>query len=299
MPLRPFTAPRRAAGLLVWAALLLGAGTAAAPDPGTTCHIVGESRTRVTRLLVQGQETPTACYADFLRTALPAFVGVRFGGGGAGAPWNKTLVNTQEMDCVTFVEQVLAMAMAHRQAAETRTAESPDELFALFVHHLNHVRYYDGVVDGRQKRIILFTDAMRMLTQRGVLEDVGAYTGVPFTKRIHYMSSNPSRFAGITNWAEVRQTETQLSAHRRFYYPLDSLHRYEPLAADGDIVGLTTNVDGLDVSHVGFLTVRNGRVKFTHASFTKRQVVLEQDLREYLSTRTSITGIVVFRPVWG
>jgi hypothetical protein len=138
---------------------------------------------------------------------------------------------------------------------------------------------------------------MRQLMDAQLVEDIGAYTGVPFTKKIEYVSLNPGRFTG-TDFATMRTRECALTQSIRYYYPLDSLQLYDPVAMNGDIIGLTTNVNGLDVSHVAFVTVRKGRLKFTHASSTVRKVVIEQDLRDYLATRTTITGIVVFRPVF-
>ena len=65
-----------------------------------------------------------------------------------------------------------------------------------------------------------------------------------------------------------------------------------------NIVAFATNAKGLDVSHTGIITVVDGEVKLTHASSLYDRVVVEQDFKEYLSTRTTVTGLFVYRPVF-
>lgn len=257
------------------------------------CYVVGKSRKLVTGLLEKVQQN--WCYEDFFLTYLPEFEGVPYGGGAAGAPANKTLVNTQQMDCVTFVENFLAMAIAAEETRRKKDQFSANQLFARYVQHLNRVRYYGGKPGSWENRIHYFTDAMRLLTEKDVLEDVGRYNGVPFTKQINYISSNRHKF-NFSDWNRVLNIEREMSNADRYYYPLDSLHRYAPIARNGDIVALTTTVEGLDVSHCGYITVKNDRLMFSHASSVHKKIVLEVDFEDYLDTRTTITGIMVFRP---
>ena len=60
----------------------------------------------------------------------------------------------------------------------------------------------------------------------------------------------------------------------------------------GDYIGIYAEADGLDVSHVGIIVRRAGRIFLRHASLIERMVV-DQDLRAYISEKP---GIVVLRP---
>jgi hypothetical protein len=288
------------------AGCLLAAGVLGSVARAQNCYVVGGSRDTVLQLVRSFAEN--GGYPQGLPAAFRLLEGIPYGGGGAGCPYDKTLVTCRQLDCVTFVETVLAAALAAREPAVGQATPTDDYLFARYLHHLNRLRYYDGIVDGRSKRITYFTDAMRIQCRNGVCQDVGSLAHAErFQKPIHYMTSNPGRFRGTPNWEDVRRTETTLSNAERFYFPLryntDStdldLAAVASVVRNGDVVGLTTNVPGLDVSHVGFLTLRNGELCFTHASFVRKAVVVEQSLKQYLLTRNSITGLVVFRPLLG
>lgn len=265
-------------------------------DPTKACFIVGNSRNKILNIL---HDTPAdMSYPTFVRRYLPEFKGVKYGAGGRGCPADKTLVNCQQMDCVTLTENVLAMAFTHMERQSRTEPMSDDELFERFLVHLNNIRYYDGNELGWEDRIHYLTDAMRKLQEAGLLKDAGRLKGQPMTKRIDYMSTHKRKYRGIQNWNEVERIEKNLSETERYYYPLDELDTYASVARDGDICALTTTIDGLDVSHVGFITLgeEDGQLKFTHASSTRHHVVLFEDFKEYLDTRTTITGVMVYRP---
>jgi hypothetical protein len=66
----------------------------------------------------------------------------------------------------------------------------------------------------------------------------------------------------------------------------------------GDIVGITTAIDGLDCAHAG-LCYRDerGALRLLHASTTQKAVVLDEDLGTYLAGVSTHTGIMVARPL--
>ena len=66
---------------------------------------------------------------------------------------------------------------------------------------------------------------------------------------------------------------------------------------EGDIVGITTDIEGLAVMHVGILLREEGRIHLMHASSTAGRVVIsEEPLSGYLKNSERATGIMVARP---
>jgi len=271
--------------------------TATSCKPPQGCFVVANSHARVLSLLNEANRAPS--YESAIQSWLEGLAGARYGTGARGCPNQQNPLNLQEMDCVTFVESVLAMAYTWHDLRNQRTTPEPDQVLARYARHLDTLRFYDGQVDLAHHRIQYFTDALRLQALQGRLVDVGQLAwGSAFEKPITYLSSKWTHLRGKPEYAKLQQRERALSTSSRHYYPLDSLHRYEAIAQDGDVVGLTTTVPGLDVSHCGFITVdATCALRFTHASSVAKQVVLAQPFREYLGTRTTITGLVVYRPV--
>ncbi len=263
--------------------------------------VVGKSDKFAVQMLKEGVRRPWTGFSGFVETKLEKFAGVSYGAGGAGCGAGKTLVNFEQMDCVTFIENVLALTLTEKDYALKPADERT--LFNAFVQNLNRVRYYEGVNCRWDDRIYYFTDALRQLEDAGLLTDLARINGEPFTKKIEYLSKNPQKFTGIEDWNKVKRLEREMSSRRRYYYPLSELERYADLARTGDVVALATDVPGLDVSHCGFIHVDENRsgvdkLFFTHASSVKKKVVYRQNFCDYLSTRTSITGVFVYRPLF-
>ena len=96
----------------------------------------------------------------------------------------------------------------------------------------------------------------------------------------------------------MKQKEAEISKRKLFFIPKDQLSKYENQLKDGDIVGLTTSVEGLDITHVGIIVHKNNRVHLMHASSVEMKVIIsEQTLEDYLMGRKSVTGIMVARPL--
>lgn len=284
---------------LIFLAYSGGGGEREAVSFRAQLYIVNRSDQKVIQLL-RKYNREYFCYTDFIHWVFHDLKGVPYGSGGAGCPVNKTLINITEMNCVTFVENVLAMAMTLQYLGENQILYITDEdLFKLFVDHLNFIRYYTNKPTNYwEDRIHYYTDQLRKLSYYGYLFDLGRINGVPYEKEINYLSRNRSKFRGFRYWNQIKRIEKELTEYPKYYYPLEMLHCYEEIAKDGDIVALTTDVEGLEVSHTGFITVKNGELYFTHASLKQRKIVIEEHFRSYLDSRTSITGIMVFRPLF-
>lgn len=259
------------------------------------CKIVGRSYHDVQHVLKAARNQPF-CYETFIDQFIDYFVGRTYGSGSTGLKSGQTLVNLEEMDCVTLVENMLALALTARDMQEVSLGDSAS--FGRYIYYLNQLRYQDGDVGNKDRRYHYFTDGLQHMQSAGWAVDVANFNGQALQKDINFMSTHRRSYRGIKDWSLIEEREALISQGATYYYPLSKLAHYEQVAQTGDIVALVTAVEGLDVSHVGIIHVTDGVLKMSHASTTFEGVVLRQDLRVYLDHRTTITGLVVFRPVF-
>jgi hypothetical protein len=293
--------------LLGWPLVPVGRSADANPAPAAASRawrerafVVGQAPRQVVEL-VRASSRPFQAERFFERFTR-RYRGVAYGAATAamlrGFKEGHTLVNFESMDCVTFLENYIATALTCRQADALPQPPAESWILETFLLNLERVRYFDGQNCTWEDRIYYFTQALEELESQGLLQDIGAMAGQPFRKPIHYLSSNKTKYPGIRDWKRIARYESQLSQASLYWFPLDRIENYAAVAQNGDLVALATDVKGLDVSHCGLIHVHEGALYFTHASSVKKQVVYQQDLADYLSKRTSITGLFVYRPLF-
>jgi hypothetical protein len=275
--------------LKVWAAPVSGDATY------ETLHVVGSSKDKFSQVYQMGMKQGYFYYEELTKLLLPQFKGIAYGAGGAGCPSQKTLVNFHSFDCVTFVETYWAISRTLYEYHSGKAQKSADP-FLVFSRNLNRIRYFGGENCGIEHRIHYFTQQMEELDRAGYVFNVGMANGLPFKKKINYISQNGDRYGDIATTAQNKSYESILSTTPRFYYPTHHRNFYYPLAKDGDIIAFSSVEPGLDVSHCGLITVEDGRARLNHASEKYAMVMVGQDLDYYLVNRTKVDGFFVYRP---
>ena len=293
----------RKKGLLLPALLLTACLMGSATPPAThntKVYVIGSSKKSLIELL--NNDHPYN-YQWFFKHFVERYKGRPYGAmpldKTAGYKAGMTLVNVETMDCVTFLENFIAAANTYKKINNDWRVYSDEQKFQLFLKNLDDIRYYQGANCTWNDRIYYFTHALDVMEkEKKMLKSVGAMAGLPFKKKINYVSTNPRRFSGISDWKRIQTIEKRLSDAKLFYFPLDDLEKYREVAQNGDLVALATDVKGLDVSHCGLIHVQEGDLYFSHASSTAKHIVHAEDFRHYLSKRTSITGIFVYRALF-
>ena len=204
------------------------------------------------------------------------------------------VVNLREFDCTTYVESCLAIA---------RTIRSGKHSFQQFTSELKNIRYHEGTIDGYPSRIHYFSDWIYLNTDRQYVEDLSRQIGgVPVNKEINFMSSHPESYRQLSSNSAfieiIARQEVGISSRQMYYLPKDRLAEFESGLREGDIVGITTSISGLDITHVGVLVRKSGRMHLMHASSRFKKVIISTyPLEEYLENSKSATGIMVARPL--
>lgn len=204
------------------------------------------------------------------------------------------VVNCDEVDCTTLVEYVLAMSLCSEQGNQM----SEDE----FVNNLQKIRYRNGEIDGYTSRLHYISDWINDNVRKGTIEDVTAANS-PYTTTvdISFMSSNPDKYPKLKNSPEdvtkMAEYEKAITGQEIYWVPKDQVKLTGlPWIKNGDIIALTTNIPGLDVSHMGIAIYINGNLHLLHASSKKKEVIVDQMiLSRYLERNKNITGIRVVR----
>lgn len=209
-----------------------------------------------------------------------------------GNPAETLVVNLRALDCATFVENMFAMAL---------TSQSEDKSFPYFTKVLKALRYHDGAIEGYASRIHYFSDWLFENEKNGYLRDVSAEIGgIPFETKVSFMSQNPKFYPALSDKNEVekiRKVEASMNERKLFFVPKDKISSIEDKLQNGDIVGITTSVAGLDISHEGFVLKKNGHAYLLHASSEQKKVMVsEETLAAYLAKHKTQTGIMVARP---
>lgn len=205
----------------------------------------------------------------------------------------RLVVNLREFDCVTFVESVLALARCVKLGTTTYEA---------FTKQLQFIRYRNGVIDGYPSRLHYFSDWIDDNETKRVVRNVApALGGVPLEKTINYMSTHRSAYRQLKSasvYNAIVNVEKQLNTRKHFYLPKDRIQLLRDRIQDGDIVGITTSVEGLDVSHTGFAYRFMGLLRFLHAPLSTGTIqISKRSLVDYLGQEQSRTGIMIARPL--
>lgn len=205
----------------------------------------------------------------------------------------KLVVNLKEFDCSTFVESCVAMGLTYRKN---------DTSFDKFQYYLKRLRYYNkGQIKGYDSRIHYFSDWIYTHNQDGLLEDIThSLGGIPLKKDINFISTNWDKNPNATNTSlqeKIRKVENKISNQDFYYIPKAKIRSIEDKLLNGDIIGITTNIDGLDITHEGFaIRLQDRRVYLLHASSEfKRVMVSDKPLAEYMAPKKTQTGIMVSR----
>lgn len=205
----------------------------------------------------------------------------------------RLVVNLKEFDCVTFVESVLAIARCVKRGTTT---------YAAFTGELRRIRYRNGVINGYASRLHYFSDWIQDNETKRVVRNVApTLGGVPLEKTINYMSRHRPAYRQLKNdrvYNAIVRVEKELNARRHIYLPKDRIQALRDLIQDGDIVGITTSLEGLDVSHTGFAYRFMGLLRFLHAPLSNGTIrISKRSLVDYLAQEPSRTGIMIARPL--
>jgi hypothetical protein len=206
----------------------------------------------------------------------------------------KMVINLRELDCTTFAENCLALA---------RTMKLKNPGFNDFVSELHFIRYRDGKRNGYPSRLHYFSDWIYNNDQKKTVKSVAqqiAHTLLP--NQVNFMSTHPDSYPALKRnpelIGELAKQESTMSNRMTWFIPKNRIAVVENKLQDGDILGITTNIEGLDISHVVIAVRFNGRIHFIHASSREMKVVIsEETLEEYLLKSKMASGVMVARPI--
>ena len=181
------------------------------------------------------------------------------------------VINLEGVDCFTFIDYVEAMRLSHS--------------FPAFKENLKRIRYRSGVV-AFKNRNHFFTDWEK--SNSGFVSDITGRAGAKKTKN-------------ITKTLNKKQDGTRFLPGIPFkkrplkYIPSDAIDKSViNNLQTGDYIGIYSEKQGLDVSHVGIIIKDKVSIFLRHASSAKKyRKVIDHDFKEYISGKP---GLIVLRP---
>lgn len=210
----------------------------------------------------------------------------------------RLVVNLRELDCTTFVEQVLALALSARDGKTS---------FSAFCDHLRDIRYEGGKV-GYGTRQHYFTLWILDNEKQGLVKEINS-PNPPFTAtqtvKVNYMTLHPQYYPMMKGnkqlIKQISSLEQRISGLRFPYIPKTTIANsrlFRRTIHSGDILAMLTSKAGLDTSHIGIAVWHRDGLHLLNASSLRKKVVEERmTLKQYMKSQRSQTGIRVVRPV--
>jgi hypothetical protein len=157
------------------------------------------------------------------------------------------IINFREMDCLTFVENCLALS---------RVLCYPNPDMDCFERELRLIRYRNGILNAYASRLHYTSDWIFDNVKKGVVEDVThALGGKKFKPDVSFMSENPEKYKHLKDdpetVKEIEAIEHEINRRGGYYFlPKQEIDAHQSSVRSGDIFCFTTSVQGLDISHV-------------------------------------------------
>jgi len=198
------------------------------------------------------------------------------------------------LDCVTFFENVLCIS---RILKKEKTA------FDDFKVELTFTRYREGILTDYTSRLHYTSDWIydneKKEVVRNITKEIG---GEEFPFKVSFMSKNPNYYRVLKEFPEFIKTiaslEKEINKRQHWYIPKNKLREAQKYIQTGDIIALATDKEGLDYGHTGLAYQdERGKIRFLHASLTKKKVLLDTELYEYAQSIETHIGITVARPL--
>ncbi len=224
----------------------------------------GLSRSRVRRLLLRGGNGRRA--GDRVEIISREFLGKPYKSnpliGSADTPEVFT-ASLDGLDCVTYIETVLALARA----------SSVDR----FVEWLRKIRYQRGRVEWARRNHYM-TSWIRDNAREKIIRLVS-------TRAVPAVSKE--RVLNVVPGVAPRRVRLRCVPKREFT-------RLAPCLRSGDLIFFVSTRRNLDVFHAGIISRDGERILMRHASRSRGGVV-EQELSEFLKANR-MAGVIVARP---
>lgn len=247
---------------------------------------------RITQYAVE-QKLPDRSMGDIMQAIAQQFLGAQYKANLLDGSTDETLVvSLDKFDCVLFIETVLAIA---------RGVAVQDYSYEKFVDRIVEQRYRDGLLNGYCSRLHYFSEWIFDNEKRGNIAEIAPQIGgIRLNKKLNYISKNRPRYAPMANndanYQCFLDMEAKLDGLTINYIPLPQIRRIYGQLQPGDIIGVATNINGLDVTHTGLVYKnRNGSMGFIHAS-PNGTVRVSHDLQVYVGNVRNAIGILVARP---
>lgn len=204
------------------------------------------------------------------------------------------VINLRGLDCVSFYENALVFA---RCIKKNKTS------FEDYKKELQFIRYRSGIIDGYPSRLHYTSDYFYDNEKKNVLKNMTkSIGGVRYERVINFMSTHPESYRQLKEKPEltavIRKQEAAISSRQLFHIPKNIVAKVAPKIHDGDILAITADIPGMDVSHTGIALWQDKELHLLHAPITGSKVqITEKSLAAYLDASPKRLGIMVARPI--
>jgi hypothetical protein len=207
------------------------------------------------------------------------------------ADGEELIINLRQLDCFTLVENVVVLARLLR----TGRTSWPE-----FTAALQASRYRQGIVDGYAARRHYYTDWLYDNRSQGFPQDITpALGGVPWRKQFNFMTAHRVQYPALEfpdTYRRLQEVERICSARSYHHIPSVAVPGCSRAIQNGDLIAITTAIEGLDVVHVGLAVHLPRGLHLLHASQRAGRVIISPEtIYRYLRQRRSRLGIMVAR----
>jgi len=203
------------------------------------------------------------------------------------------VINLTGLDCTTFLENSLVLA---------RSIKKGNTSFEDYQKELQLIRYRDGEIDSYPSRLHYFSDWIYENQEKKVVEDVSKEIGgVKIKFDINFMSTHADSYKHLKENPDfipiIKKQEKEISCREYYFIPKEEVESKEKQIENGDLIAITTTVEGLDIGHIGIaVKMEDGRIHLLHAPTVNTKVHITEDpLSDYLMKYKRHSGVIVLR----
>ena len=203
------------------------------------------------------------------------------------------VINLTELDCNTFVENVLAISRCIKHGKTS---------FEDFKDELTLIRYRDGKIDQYPSRLHYFTDWIYNNEEKSIVKNISKESGgEKLELNLSFMSSHPEYYKHLKAKPEfipiIAEQEEEINKREHFFIPKGKIEEIEIIIKSGDLLAFTSTIEGLDVNHVGIaVRMDDDRIHLLHAPNVGYKVqITDLPLAEYVKQIEKDSGVIVVR----